>query len=323
VSGISDCRKSCMSQQLYDGKTITEYLLGTLPEADTARLDELSFTDDDFSDALNAAEKDLIDAYVQGELSGRVLERFESYFLASSLRREAVQFAQTLQEFGEKQHAVQPSAPETKEVLPKTKSAFSTLPVFFNPTLQWGLAFAGSALLIAVALLLFENVRLRQQVLRLQTNSTSLQQRELQLQNELQAQRAERARLEEELKSSGTPLLSTAAAIASFVLTPQVRGTGQVTTVTIPAGTPRVTMRLPLEPNDFATYRVALIDLLTNNTVWQSTTLRAVGSENSKYLSVSFSAALLRPQNYILRVTGVSPTGVAGVLSDYVFRVAN
>jgi hypothetical protein len=84
VSGISDCRKSCMSQQLFDRKTITEYLLGTLPEADTARLDELSFTDDDFSDALNAAEKDLIDAYVQGELSGRVLERFESYFLASA-----------------------------------------------------------------------------------------------------------------------------------------------------------------------------------------------------------------------------------------------
>jgi hypothetical protein len=254
-----------------------------------------------------------------------------------SLRREAVQFAETLQEFGEKQHAVQPSAPETKKILPKAKSAFSTLSVFSNPTLQWGLALAGAALLIVAALMVFENVWLRQQVLRLQTNSASLQQRELQLQNELQTQRAnslqaeqelarireERARLEQQVKSPGTPPLSPAAAIASFVLTPQVRGTGQLTTVTISAGTARVTMRLPLEPNDFATYRVALIDLLTNNTVWQSTTLRAAGSEDSKSLSVSFSAALLRPQNYILRVTGESATGAAGVLSDYAFRVAN
>ncbi|MFN2493080.1 MAG: hypothetical protein ABR501_09385, partial [Pyrinomonadaceae bacterium] len=79
-----------MSKQAYDDQTVTQYLLGSLPEAEAERFDELSFTDDEFADALMAAEKDLVDAYVQGELTGAELEQFKSHYLASPLRREQV-----------------------------------------------------------------------------------------------------------------------------------------------------------------------------------------------------------------------------------------
>ena len=76
-----------MSKQLYDDKTIAQYLLGSLSETEAERFDKLSVTDDQFADALRIAEKDLVDAYVQGELTGQDLDRFETYYLSSPLRR--------------------------------------------------------------------------------------------------------------------------------------------------------------------------------------------------------------------------------------------
>ena len=91
-----------MSKPTYNNQTITEYLLGSLPEAETERFDELSITDDEFAETLKAAEKDLVDAYVQGELIGAELEQFKFHYLASPLRREKVQFAQAFQVLAEK-----------------------------------------------------------------------------------------------------------------------------------------------------------------------------------------------------------------------------
>ena len=82
-----------MSKQLYDDKTIAQYLLGFLSETEAERFDKLSVTDDQFADALRIAEKDLVDAYVQGELTGQDLDRFETYYLSSPLRRSNVEFA--------------------------------------------------------------------------------------------------------------------------------------------------------------------------------------------------------------------------------------
>lgn len=91
-----------MNEKTYNNQVITAYLLGSLPEAETERFDELSFTDDRFADDLKTTENDLIDAYVQGELKNPMLEKFESYYLVSPVRREKVKFAQTFQIFAEK-----------------------------------------------------------------------------------------------------------------------------------------------------------------------------------------------------------------------------
>ena len=71
-----------------DDDAIIQYLLGRLPDKEAERLDELSITDDDFALRLNAAEYDLVDAYVRGELSGDTQQRFRSFYLSSPKRRE-------------------------------------------------------------------------------------------------------------------------------------------------------------------------------------------------------------------------------------------
>src|SRR6266436_123951 len=91
-----------MSEQSHSDSAIEGYLLGALCEADAERLDELSVTNHEFAEGLSAAEKDLVDAYVNGELGGSVLEQFKTYYLSSPLRREKVRFAEAFQVFAEK-----------------------------------------------------------------------------------------------------------------------------------------------------------------------------------------------------------------------------
>jgi hypothetical protein len=105
------------------------------------------------------------------------------------------------------------------------------------------------------------------------------------------------------------------------VLTPQMRGAGQTPTISIPAKTDDVVMQLELEPSDYPTYRVTLHDRAGNRTLWRSGRLKARAAGANKTLSIRFSAGLLAPQAYVLRVSGVAANGVSEIISDYPFRV--
>ena len=110
-----------MNETAYDERKMRAFLLGALTEEETELFDELSFTDDRFADALNASEKDLVDAYARGELSDAELESFENHYLASPMRREKAEFAAAFQAFAERKTAQ--TAAEIPE-LPK-KSLFA------------------------------------------------------------------------------------------------------------------------------------------------------------------------------------------------------
>lgn len=343
-----------MSKQIDNNQAMTRYLLGSLPEAEAERLDELSITDDKFADALKAAEKDLIDAYVQGELTGAELEQFKSHYLASPTRREKVKFAQAFQVFAGKELDAQTAAAraETPAQAAKERKVsgwFSALNIFTTPrlALQWRAALAVLVLLIAGSWLVLENKRLRQQVSHTEARRDALVEREKELQQELEGQRTakatteqelarvseERARLEEELKKeqqrvSEQPRTarqeqpsSPGGGIASFILTPQMRGAGQIQTITIPAQTDHVAMQLRLEPNEYPAYRVALLEQSGNQTLWRSGTLRATTAGDSKTLSANFPASLLKSGVYTLRVNGIAANGATEIISDYPFRV--
>jgi hypothetical protein len=326
-----------MDKQIYDDNAIAQYLLGALPESDTERLDELCVTDDEFADALEIAEKDLVDAYVQGELTGADLERFKSHYLTSPLRREKVEFAHAFQVFAEKNAAAQAvKMPDQAREKPKASGGFSLLSFFTAPRLawQWGFAAVALVLLIAGGLLVFQNLRLRQQMTQTQARRDELLQREQNLQKEIQAQRSassqteqelarvrdERERLEQELKKRAAQSPDEGN-VVSLILTPPMRGAGQLPTVSIKTGTSVVAMQLQLEAADYSAYRVALIDPANNQTLWRSGNLKPRAKGERKAIGVSFSATLLKPQNYILRVSGLTAGGSTEIISDYPFKV--
>ena len=92
-----------MSKQPYSPQLLRNYLLGILREEEAGRLDERSFTDDAFVEALAAAEKDLVDAYVQNELTNDELKNFRSHYLSSHTRSQRAQFAEGLNTILEKE----------------------------------------------------------------------------------------------------------------------------------------------------------------------------------------------------------------------------
>ena len=68
-------------------------------------------------------------------------------------------------------------------------------------------------------------------------------------------------------------------------------------------------------------YRVALIDPANNQTLWRSGKLKPRTAGGPKAITVSFRAGLLKPQNYVLEVSGFPAGGSAEIVGDYPFRV--
>jgi hypothetical protein len=140
-----------MSDQRYNEQEIIEYLLGSASETDTERFDGLSVTDRDFAAQLDATENDLVDAYIQGELTGAALERLETHYLASPLRRDKVEFARTFQTFA-RQQPLQSGGALSSE-LPTRRGALaefffrSGVPHEERSVLPWGLVAAALVLL--------------------------------------------------------------------------------------------------------------------------------------------------------------------------------
>ena len=317
------------SQHRVNDKTLRRYLLGALPPDETERLDERSIANDDFAARLSAVENDLVDAYVQGELSGDTLESFRTSYLSSPQRREKVTFAQSLYSFAGG------TLPAGSEFVPaKPVSLWPALAVF--P--RW--AFAGAlAMLLAAGFLFVENLGLRNQVKQARADRQVLQQREHDLQarldeqhasdavtaNELEQVRKSLAQLEQNSASRQprSALSSFPVSVAAFVLSPQLRGGAKIADLSLPGGTTRVDLRLELEANDFPQYHVALKALKTGQIVWHSGELKAETKGQDSTVRISLPANLLKHEAYLLEITGSQPKGAAEFVSSYVFRIGS
>src|SRR5437868_12657887 len=82
-----------------DEKTIRQYLLGELAEAEMSRFEEQLMTDDELFEMLLVVEDELIDERAAGELTAEEQARFDSYFLTTPTRRERLGLARTLHDY--------------------------------------------------------------------------------------------------------------------------------------------------------------------------------------------------------------------------------
>jgi hypothetical protein len=315
---------SSAGKQGYDDQTLIQYLLGTLSEEETERLDELSIADDAFAWRLSAVENDLVDAYVRGELSAEDLAQFKKSYLSSPKRLHKVEFAGALSSLDAK--AVTASAQAKLRSKPEEQSSRGpSLSRWFSvPHLVFQRGFAVAALLILLmaSYLVFENARLRKQTIEEQRSHAAFDQREQELQQQLNEQRAANAQMAREVDSlrGSQPNLDQLNTLAALLL-PPTRGGGQLPTVSVPPGRNVVVLLLALESDDFPAYRVGLKEVVTNQTVWHSANLQAGPSRGSKAVVVTFPARLLKQQNYVLELSGVASNGRAEFISGYPFQV--
>jgi Tetratricopeptide repeat. len=82
-----------------DEKTIRQYLLGEMAEAEMVPFEERLMTEDLLFEMLLVVEDELIDERAEGALSAEEQARFDAYFLATPQRRERLLLAQGLHDY--------------------------------------------------------------------------------------------------------------------------------------------------------------------------------------------------------------------------------
>jgi anti-sigma factor RsiW len=203
-----------MKQRADSEKLMIRYLLGDVPEDEQIRIEERFFTDDEYFEQLLALEDDLIDDYVNGELTDRERKQFEEYFLASPTRRQRVEFAKTFMRAGSLPALAEIAMPG--EARPEPVPWWRNVMVFWRaqgPLRRFALA-ASVVLALGGSWLIVDTMRLRNQVEQLQAERGESQRREqellqhiarlsqeservTELSTQLERERSERVRLEQ------------------------------------------------------------------------------------------------------------------------------
>ena len=326
----------------YDQESVTAYLLGAASDSDIERFDELSVADDEFVDAINIAEDELIDTYISGELTGQTLERFNSYYMATPMRRQRVEFAKAFRQFAEGHSRVPAVQQKTAENAGRHESLISRLWRF--PALNWG--FAAVAVLFAgvAGWLALQNIELRRQADEAASVRNAAAEREVEFRRQLDNQNRDAMQVEPEI--AGAPEVAIPppsvekqperpvnqndrrqhteapaaprVQIATFILTPPVRSGSKLSEFAVPPTTGRAIFQIKMEPNDFKTHQVELIERSSGRAIWKSGRLRPSGDT----VSVNIPANLLNSGIYSFQVTGMSGSGDSERIGDYYFRIA-
>jgi hypothetical protein len=284
--------------EAYSVQTIRKYLLGQLPESDTERLDELTITDEGYAERVRAVEHDLVDAFARGELEGIVLEQFRTKYLTTPRRYETVRFARALQSLDE--HPARRAREAGRA--PTTAVAKSGGWRHLLPN--------AAALILAVATAW---LALANQALRERATSAEFQ-RDQQLR---EAETRSTAGTAPPSTPGGQPPLT----VATLVLTPQLRSARQLPTVALSGGGGDVVMHVDLEPVDYPAYDAALVASTGNQVLWRSDRLSARTVGDRQRIDLRLPAAVLSPQEYLIRVSGVPARGTPEIVGEYRFML--
>ena len=317
-----------MPQNLPDEK-VRRYLLGQLAEDEQSVLEERFISDREYLKEVEAAERDLIDEYVGGNLSAGERKHFEKLFFASERRRQKVAFARALKKSLQPRAALGEPADSRAQVGrgARSKSFFGFLhgP---RPAFSFSVAAIALLFLIGAVWLVVQTTRLRGRLVQLETERQEKQQREGELQRQvaeqgklnedlslrLEREQEERARaqeliaqLERERQQQQTDNQTQGGKrqpsppVAAFLLLPgAVRGGQGPQVLSIPAGTQTVRLRLSLEDADTAqSFRAEVRrGSADGEVIWGAGVVRASQTRTGRAAALSLPARLLTPGSY-------------------------
>lgn len=316
------------------------YLLGRLSQEEEIRVEQEFIAEDLDFEQLEIAEDELIDAYVNDELSTQERRQFETKLLTSQRIVDRINFARALADKAGEQPQLAPDRDNVELFPAKQKSKW--WPAFVGQQVGFPTALAASValLLIGGTFLFFSWRQLRAESERLasereqlqkQTESTKKQLLDQQIRNEQMAAavQKERETLEERRRldagqtvrnQSNTGGLS--GTIVSLVLSPGlVRDSNAQQQATIGAGVASVQLELLMQSNDYRSYRVTMTDAL-GRTVVTRLGLTARRTATGYVIGLSIPAKNLSSGNYVVTVRGRLPKGNFEEVEDYVFRIS-
>jgi hypothetical protein len=205
-----------MRPETADETSLVKYLLGNLPEAAQARVEDRALADANYRSALDAAEADLIDAYVRDELSAAERHAFEQRFLGSPQRRKKVAFARDLAQVA----AETTTAERDSSTRLSAWQAVVGLVRGWSPALQLAATLAALLCIAGASSIVLQNRQLRSRTAVLENQGRDFQAQTENLQRRLGDEQARVGDLTAQLQRQQAAGGAQASLVASLVLLP-------------------------------------------------------------------------------------------------------
>ena len=326
----------------FDEGFIARYLLGDLPEEEQVEVEDRAFSDAQYMQIVLAVEADLIDEYIRGALHASERRQFETRFLASSERREKVEFARALAKVA--QESVVTSTVRRPAVVVSPIPWWGSFVAAFRsagPAAKLALAGASLVLVIGIVLLIVQTIAFRGQLMQLQserqTRQNERQALEKQIADEralsedltgrLQSEQRQREVSEELLRElerererlANKPAAST---ILSFALLPGVsRSAGASPKLVVPQSARLLRLQVGIDPAEqYKTFRTE-IRAQAGLQIWTQDKLSARKLNGGQAVVLSLPARLLGAGRYELALKGVTDAGNTEDVGYYYFDV--
>ncbi len=303
---------------------IATYLLGGLPPAERARLEEEFFADDELFERVTAEADEVIDAYVRGRLGAADRALFESNFLTDARRRWRLNFARDLHDALEHAGAFAPQAAPRGE---RVRGGRTTPLAFLcRPAFAFSLAAVAVALLALAAWVAFERGRRgaaqpeEARSVPAQTTPTPTPLRQpaqaepanenlnahSPTSNSVPAPPAEEraSRLPTRGREGTPPTRRPNAAVATLLLSSASRDAGSpANRLTVPSDTEYVRLLINTGDRGWRRGYVAEVETVEGRGVWSGRASHSLGPQRG-LVSATIPAAGLKTGGYILKLRG-------------------
>jgi hypothetical protein len=307
---------------------LRSYLLGDLNSDDQQRIEQYLMMDAAALDEMGCLENDLIDDYLEGALSGNEKKRFEDIFLAAPERMRMLRFAQVLKRYIARQKTKQKSRSLWKKFLPPAEYSG-------NPGLKWSLAACLLVLLAGGSLAALQIARLQKaldqamsanppgQLVELQKRNNELASalhREQIRVNQLQQSAAELKSQEPQMQAKNqTGRLQSA--VISIALAPGLlRDMDGIHKIRIPEQTNLVQFDLKMESQNHHRYQ-AILRRVGEDPLWTQISPRMQSGTEPQYFRFIMPAHLLKPGDFVLKLSGIPHSGDFEDIGSYHFRI--
>jgi hypothetical protein len=306
-----------MRSEPVDELLLIKYLLGHLTEEEQIRVEDRAFAEPGYLRALEAAEADLVDDYVRGELSQADRQAFERRFLTSPLRRKKVEFARALA-------TVTAGAPSLKS----TAEAASTWHVLrglirgWNPALRFAGALAALLCIAGGVWLVLDNTSMRSHLSALEGQHREWAVRDQRLRQELSDAQKRADSLAAQMQSRPSTQDGRTPMIASLVLVAgPSRSESRVEQLVLDRGVQVVHIQIQLGAGDvFRRFR-ATLNTRSGREILVLSNLAQRRTGVASTMSLDVPASALETGEYELALQGLPDGQDAQDIGYYYFRV--
>jgi hypothetical protein len=284
-------------------RTLRRYVLDALKEKARQSVELRLITEPEMFEAVNSAEQEVIEQYLDEALPAAERDSFERHFFTTTDLRNRVQFARLLRD-----RASDVPAPQEEQQGWSPLAFVRARPVWVTASVVVVVAVTASAIWLGT------------DRRRLQRELRAVHVERLQDREEIRQRTSEIEQLQARVRSTVDQRVS--APVPVFALaTGLVRGEGSLTRIAIPAGAQVVQLRVALPSGQHRSYHAALYDA-DGGVLWTQSRLTAVpGERESAIVTITLPVQVLPPGDYQLNVgAGASKQNLQGVAS-YSFRV--